>query len=196
VFEPEVTEKALRLYRAENGDPNEVKVSGQLATLPWFEERGPNPYLMLTGQARSGPSRAASADCPGTRGISSNGSAPGPGAAGALVKVLMPVILLQPWCDALRAFYFLLVLLFTLATWSFFARHHAHRQRRGGPQREDWPVRGARFTCNRWLHYLSALTLPLALVAVLLVVLWLFGLVHMIPGVGDLLDGLLWGYRW
>lgn len=194
-FEPEVTEKALQLYRAETGDPTQVKVSGVLATLPWFEDRGPNPYLMLTGQARSRTVEGSVRRLPWDEGhfvewLSTQVTV----LLEPLVKVLMPVIFFfSPAANLYARLYFLLVLLFTLANWSFFGGAITRIAAVEVARNEKINLFEAlRFTCNRWAHYLAAPTLPLVLVGVLLLGMWLFGLVHMIPGVGDLLDGVLW----
>src|SRR5262249_49644373 len=153
-----------------------VKVSGVLATLPWFEDRGPNPYLMLTGQTKRTTAEGAVRRLPWDEGrfvewLSTQVSV----LLEPLVKVLMPVVFFFNHDANLYArFYFLLVLLFTLATWSFFGGAITRMAAVEVARNEKIGLFEAlRFTCNRWLHYVSAPTLPLALVAILLVIMWL-----------------------
>jgi hypothetical protein len=154
---------------------------------PWKEDRGPNPYLLVTGQA----------------GI--------PWEAGRfwdwfvrdqllvmiepLVKFVQPIIyFFSPRSTGYTSFYFLCVMLWTLATWALFGgaitRIAAVQITRG----EKIGLREAlRFTAKRILSYLMAPLFPLAFVFVILIFMILFGFVHLIPGFSDFVwDGLLW----
>jgi hypothetical protein len=182
--EGKLDDAKARLYLARLGKP---KPHGRLATWPWWEDRGPNPYLLVTGQA----------------GI--------PWEAGRfwdwflrdqllvmiepLVKFVQPVIyFFSPRSTGFTSFYFLCVMLWTLATWALFGgaitRIAAVQITRG----EKIGLREAlRFTVKRILSYLMAPLFPLAFVFVVLIFMILFGLIHMIPVFGDVVwDGLLW----
>lgn len=173
-----------RLYRSRMG---RVKPYGRLANWPWWEDRGPNPYLLVTGQA----------------GI--------PWEAGRfwdwflrdqllvmiepLVKFVQPIIyFFSPRSTGYTSFYFFLVMLWTLATWALFGgaitRIAAVQVTRG----EKIGLREAvRFTLKRILSYLMAPLFPLAFALVVLIFMVLFGVPHLIPWFGDIVwDGLLW----
>jgi hypothetical protein len=173
-----------RLYLARLG---RIKPYARLATWPWWEDRGPNPYLLVTGQA----------------GI--------PWEAGRfwdwflrdqllvmiepLVKFVQPIIyFFSPRSTGYTSFYFFLVMLWTLATWALFGgaitRIAAVQVTRG----EKIGLREAvRFTLKRILSYLMAPLFPLAFALVVLIFMVLFGVPHLIPWFGDVVwDGLLW----
>jgi hypothetical protein len=179
-----LTPEKVRIYETWYGKAKRYAV---LATWPWYENRGPNPYMLVTGQA----------------GI--------PWEAGhfwdwfvrdqllvmiePLVKFVQPIIyFFSPRSTAYTSFYFLCVLLWTLATWAFFGgaitRIAAVQVARG----EKIGLREAvRFTTKRILGYLMAPLFPLLFVFFLLILMVLFGLIHMIPVFGDVVwDGLLW----
>ncbi len=112
-----------------------------------------------------------------------------------LVKFVQPIIyFFSPRSTFYTSLYFLFVMLWTLATWALFGgaitRIAAVQVTRG----EKIGLREAvRFTLKRILSYLMAPLFPLAFVFVVLIVMVLFGIIHMIPGFGDVVwDGLLW----
>jgi hypothetical protein len=163
------------------------KPAGTLSKWPWWENRGPNPYLLVTGQA----------------GV--------PWEAGhfwdwflrdqvlvmiePLVKFVRPIIyFLSGRADGWSRFYFLCVMLWTLLTWSFFGgaitRIAAVQVARG---EKIGLTEAVRFTARRFLSYFTAPLFPLVFVFVLLVFMVIFGWVGMIPILGDVLvNGLFW----
>ncbi len=164
-----------------------LKPAGTLKVGPWFEDRGPNPYLLVTGQT----------------GI--------PWEPGQfwewfvrdqalvmiepLVKFVRPLVyFLSPHGDTRSRFYFLTVMLWALATWSFFGgaitRIAAVQLTRG---ERIGLFEAMRFTGKRILSYVTAPLFPLAFVFVILVFMAIFGLVGMIPYFGDV---LVWGLFW
>jgi hypothetical protein len=184
VREKKISEQKARVYETKLG---KYKRYASLSTLPWFEDRGPNPYMLVTGQA----------------GI--------PWEAGRfwdwfvrdqllvmiepLVKFVQPIIyFFSPRSTLYTSFYFLCVMLWTLATWAVFGgaitRIAAVQVTRG----EKIGLREAlRFTTKRILSYLIAPLFPMGFVLLLLIFMVLFGVVHMIPVFGDIVwDGLLW----
>jgi hypothetical protein len=184
VRDKKIPEQKGRIYLARLG---KYKRHGTLSTWPWLEDRGPNPYMLVTGQA----------------GI--------PWEAGRfwdwfvrdqllvmiepLVKFVRPMIyFFSARTTGYTSFYFLCVMLWTLATWALFGgaitRIAAVQVARG----EKIGLREAlRFTLKRILSYLMAPLFPLAFVFVLLIFMVLFGFIHMIPGFSDFIwDGLLW----
>lgn len=183
--EGKLTEAKGRVYLAKLGKP---KPYARLSTWPWWEDRGPNPFLLVTGQA----------------GI--------PWEAGRfwdwflrdqflvmiepLVKFVQPIIsFFSPRSTGYTSIYFFFVMLWTLGTWAFFGgaitRIAAVQLTRG----EKIGLREAvRFTLKRFLSYLMAPLFPLVVIlAVLIFMSWLFGPIHLIPFFGDIFwDGLLW----
>jgi hypothetical protein len=163
------------------------KPRGKLSIWPWFEDRGPNPYLLVTGQA----------------GI--------PWEAGRfwewfiedqfpvmiepLVKFFRPIwYLFSPRADLMDRAYFLCVTLWTLITWSFFggaitriAVVQVARGERVGL------VEALSYTLRRYLSYLTAPLFPLGGIVVILLLMFAFGLFHMIPLFGDIVvSGVFW----
>ncbi|HEV3262624.1 MAG TPA: hypothetical protein VG013_37635 [Gemmataceae bacterium] len=170
------------------------KPAGRLRTWPWFEDRGPNPYLAVTGtedeQVTTGWSPWQKSENVGlflARQL--------PVLVEPLVKFLRPVVyLLQPRIGFLNWLYFSLVLVWTLATWALFggaitrmaAVQVARKEKIG-------PIEAIRFTLSRYLHFFSAPLFPLILVLIITVFLIIYGLLHWIPIFGDIVvDGLGW----
>src|SRR6516165_6596778 len=91
---------------------------GTLNTWPWFEERGENPYLLVTGRAGQGDrnypwEQGRFWDWLITKQV--------PVLIEPLVKFLRPIIyLLHPHAGFWNRVYFALVLVWSLATWGFF----------------------------------------------------------------------------
>lgn len=95
------------------------KPSGRLRTWPFFENRGPNPYLLATGQAG-----LAGRNVPWETGHFWEWfiTLEVPVLLEPLVKLLLPVVyFFNPKADLLSRLYFLLVTATTLATWRFSA---------------------------------------------------------------------------
>jgi hypothetical protein len=163
------------------------KPGGTLSTWPWSEDRGPNPYLLVTGQS----------------GI--------PWQPGnfwdwflrhQLLVVLEPLVkLVRPMVYFLSSryegftprLYFFLVFLWTVLTWSFFGgaitRIAAVQVARG---EKIGLMDAVNFTVKRLVSYLTAPLFPIGFILVLAVFGILFGVVQLIPLVGDFASGLLW----
>jgi hypothetical protein len=172
------------LYAAQLGQP---KRAGTLSAWPWSEERGPNPYLLVTGQA----------------GVPWE---PGhfwewftrhqvPVMIEPLIKMVRPIVyFFSPRATFLSRFYFLLVTLFTLAVWSFFGgaitRIAAVQIARG----EKIGLREAvGFARRRFLSYVTAPLFPFLGIFLALVLTVVFiGIPQLIPGFGDFWSGFLW----
>ncbi|MBI1916104.1 MAG: hypothetical protein HYS12_15430 [Planctomycetes bacterium] len=166
-------------------DPR-IKEAGNLRTWPWFEDRGPNPYLMLTGQ---------------TTAWEHGGfwdwllKVEVPVLLEPLVKMVRPVVLFfHPHAGPLNSFYFLLVLLVTVVTWAIFGGAITRIAAVQVARQEKLTLPEAfRFTTKRWLSFVTAPLFPLALVLFFLVVMIVFAFFHWIPVFGDILvDGIFW----
>ncbi len=175
---------SVRTYKRLLGKP---KPYARLAASPWAEDRGPNPYLLVTNQAGV-PWQAGQAwDWFAREQF--------PVLIEPLVKLMRPVVyFLNVYAGFWAKLYFLLVFLWTVLTWSLFGgaitRIAAVQMARPGE-----PIgltEAVRFTVKRYLSYVAAPLFPLALVFVLLVFSAVFALIHLIPGLGDVFDGVLW----
>lgn len=169
---------------------------GKLATWPWSEDRGPNSFLLVTGKTRS----------EGVLGDGHHFGPPGglidwflvvqvPVLIEPLVKLVRPLFyLLHPSAGFRERFYFLLVLLWTVATWGIFGGAITRVAAVDFARNESIPISVAfRYALARWRTYVIASAGPLLLLAVLFsVLILLVGLVNLIPLVGDLWDALLW----
>lgn len=173
------------------------KPYGDLRSWPFFEDRGPNPYLLVAGRAGQSDVAGAPAANPWEAGHFLNWFATKqvPVLVEPLRKFLRPVVfLLHPRAGFWNDLYFTLVLLWTVATWAFFGGMITRMAAVQVARREKIGMGEAfRFTVNRYLSFFSAPLFPLLFVLGIVVLCILFGFFHMIPIVGDILvDGLGW----
>ena len=179
--------KADDLASIESGKATRVKPYARLSTWPWFEDRGPNPFLMTTGQLGKPWEVGHFWEWLLTQQA--------PVLVEPLVKLLLPVVyLFHPTADLLCRLYFLCVLIWTVVVWSVsggaITRIAAVQVARG---EKIGLVEAVRFTWKRILSYVTAPLFPLAFIFVLLVAMILFGLLVLIPGFGDIIvAGLFW----
>lgn len=179
------------IYRlAGPGDPaaaEEWKRShGVYRGMPWSEDRGPNPFLLLTGQA---------GDVSGSRAVLRWLAGEGlPVLIEPLVKFLKPVtLLLSPRADFGTRIYLLLVAFATLAVWAFFGgaiTRIAVLQLAG--KEPPSLAETLRFVCQKYVHFVAAPLVPLFFVGGIVVVTMIFGLLHLVPYLGDVASSLLW----
>lgn len=163
------------------------KPYGKLCTWPFFENRGPNPYLMVTGQT----GRPWESGHFGEWLLADQF----PVLIEPLEKFLYPVVhLLSPRTGFWNRVYFLLVTVWTLATWALFggaitriASVQVARNDKIGM------AEALRFVTARYGSFLSAPLFPLLFVAFTVFLLCLYGLFFMIPVLGDVIvAGLGW----
>jgi hypothetical protein len=185
----EFTAEIVRRYQAkapQYARVGQVKPSGLLYVGPWYEDRGPNPYLLVTGQA----------GLPWEPGYFwewfSRDQAPV--MIEPLVKFLRPILyFLSPVNTFTSAMYFLCVSLFTLVTWSIFGgaitRIAAVQLARG---EKIGIFEALRFTLKRFLSYAIAPLFVLGFCFLLTVVMALLYLIGMIPVVGDFVSGIIY----
>ncbi len=163
------------------------KPAGRLATWPWSESRGPNPFLLVTGQAWVPWEPGHFWDWLITQQI--------PVLIEPLAKLVRPVLyFLSPRANTfVLKMYFFLVFLWTVLTWSIFGgaitRIAAVQVARG---EKIGLTEALRFTSKRLFSYVTPPLFPLGFVFGLVILAALFGLVGMIPWFGDIWDGLLW----
>lgn len=176
-------------FQPESGVRRPAKTAwgGRLRTLPWYEDRGPNPFLMVTGQI----------DRPWETGQLPEWfiSTEVPVLIEPLVKFFEPIIyLLNPKTGTFVRIYLLAILLWTMATWAFFGGAITRMASVELAGKDTISIREAlRFTAQRYVSYLLSPVVPVGLVALLVLIGVVFGLFHMIPLIGDaLVSGLLW----
>jgi hypothetical protein len=170
---------------------------GQLRTWPWDEDRGPNPYHLLTGQARTVDAQGSVKNFPWDKGQFWDWllTKQIPVLIEPLVKLLLPVrYLLHPHAGFWNRVYFTLDLLWTLATWALFGGAITRIAAVQVARKEHVSISEAlRFTLSRYLSFFSAPLFPFLFVLVIVIFLIIFGIFHMIPVIGDVLvDGLGW----
>jgi hypothetical protein len=199
-------DKQIEDGRVAPGQPSEIivdgksypiyyKAYGQMRSLPWFEDRGPNPYLLLTGQAGRVNKDGTPGKVPWVEGqfVPWFLTTEVPVLLEPLVKLLRPVtFLLKPNAGYLNKTYFVLVLLVTLAVWALFggaitrmAAVELTRNEKVGL------VDAVRYTADRYLSYLAAPLVPLLIIGVMLLAYAVYGFVQMIPVLGDVLTAVL-----
>ncbi|MDY3553603.1 hypothetical protein R5W24_002706 [Gemmata sp. JC717] len=154
---------------------------GRLRTLPWYEYRGPNPFLLFTDLLGG-----SAADREHTSREFLSGSVPV--LVEPLVKLLLPVAkLLSPGVSLQTRFYLFLVLLSNVAVWAFcggvITRLAAVQLANKGPITLKQAVL---FVANRYVSYLGAPLVPLLIIAVVVLGLIGYGLLALIPVIGDI----------
>lgn len=154
---------------------------GRLRTLPWYEYRGPNPFLFFTdvlGGTAADRERAATDFFTGSV----------PVLIEPLVKLLLPVAkIVSPGVSPLTRIYLFFILLANVAVWAFcggvITRIAAVQLANKGP---ITLMQAVRFVTNRYRSYLGAPLVPLGIIAAVVIGLILYGLVALIPLIGDI----------
>jgi hypothetical protein len=108
-------------------------------------------------------------------------------------KLLLPVVrIVNPQADFWTRVYLLLVIIWGVATWAFFGGviTRIAAVQLSGKDRITL-AQAVRFVRDRYVSYLLSPLVPIGVVAAITLALMAFGLVALIPGIGDLLYGLL-----
>jgi hypothetical protein len=156
------------------------KNGGRLRTMPWFEYRGSNPYLFITTLIGSPAVTWWEMTTSYLKEVA-------PVLLEPLVKLLLPVgKLVSPGVSPQTRLYLFLVILWMLAVWAFFGgmitRLAAVQLANKGPI----TLRQAfRYVSGRYRDYLTSPLIPLAIIAAVVVGLILYGVLALIPLVGD-----------
>ena len=154
---------------------------GRLRTLPWYEYRGPNPFLFFTdalGGSAADRSNAVSAFFTGSV----------PVLVEPLVKLLLPVAkIVSPGVSTQTRVYLFFILLSNVAVWAFcggiITRLAAVQLANKGPITLK---QATAFVARRYLSYLGAPLVPLGIIGLVVFGLILYGLVALIPFIGDI----------
>lgn len=160
---------------------------GSFRVFPWNEDRGANPYLLVAGQTQHGSGVAGMWEWIKHDGVRVM--------LEPLRKFLSPVrLMLNPHADFSTRLYLLLIALTTLGTWAFFGgaiTRIAVLQLAG--KEPPSMAEALRFVAQKYVHYVSAPLVPVLFVAgIVFITVITFGLINLIPYVGDLVDGVLW----
>jgi hypothetical protein len=170
-----------------------LRPGGHLRTWPWFEYRGPNPFLLITGGIKHTVPGAAGRSVP-WEGLGLFNWFFGeevPVLLEPLVKFLQPLVyILNPAAGFWNRIYLLVIILWTLATWAVFGgaitRMAAVQVAR--TNEKVGMTEALRFAWSRIQGYFAAPLLPLIFLGILTVFLILFGVVGTFTGpVGDIL---------
>lgn len=155
---------------------------GRFRTMPWDEYRGPNPFLFVADMLSGNPDQRRYL-------LDEFVSGSVPVLMEPLVKLLVPVAkLISPGVSPQTRFYLFLILVWNLAVWAFFGgvitRLAAVQLANKGPITLRQAVR---FVAARYINYLLSPLVPIGIIAAVAVGLILYGLVALIPFIGDLL---------
>lgn len=160
---------------------------GKLRTLPWNEYRGKNPYLFASDLS-STPSATWGDQ------IGSYLSSQIPVLTEPLQKLLLPVFkLTDPNASTYTRIYLILCLAWSIVTWAFFGGVITRLAAVQFNGKERTTLKQAvKFVTSRYVSYVLSPAVPLAVVAVIVLLMAVYGLVALIPIVGDIvLYGLL-----
>ncbi len=155
--------------------------NGQLRTMPWYEYRGPNPYLLVTKVVGG-----SSADIGDAFGEFLGGTVPV--LVEPLRKQLLPIVkIMDPDASLLTRLYLILALLWSVATWAFFGGiiTRISAVQFAGKERISL-MQAVKFVCKRYVSYVLSPLVPLAVIAIIVALMALYGLVALIPGLGDI----------
>jgi len=187
--EAKKNDRLLLLFQTELLKPRS-KPTGRLCTPPFSEDRGDNPYLIVARAIKSaGDSSGSSTHV--TKWLIHEEA---PVVLEPLFKLLMPLVyLFDSRAGGWDRLYLSLAMLWTLAVWGFF----------GGAICRIAAVQIARneritlsealaFTRERFVSYFAAPVFPMVLIAILTLLLIIFGWLEWTPYVGDIFAGLFW----
>ncbi len=154
---------------------------GRFRTLPWYEYRGPNPFLFFTDVLGGSAADRKTA-------LENFASGSVPVLIEPLVKLLLPVAkLVSPGVSPQTRVYLFFILLANVAVWAFcggvITRLAAVQLTNKGPITF---MQAVRFVAKRYMSYLGAPLVPLAIIALVVFGLFVYGLFALIPFVGDI----------
>jgi hypothetical protein len=190
--------KALALLSNDKSDHPKVKPAGKFRVWPWFENRGPNQFLLITGKEEYRSADGTLHHVPWEKGefFSWFLTDEVPVLIEPLVKFLGPVLyLLHPgaggWPNRL---YLILLILSTLLTWAIFGgaitRMAAVEVAR--PNDKIGMTEALRFAWARLRSYFAAPLIPLAIVLGLIFLCVIFAWIQIFTfQLGDLLVFIL-----
>lgn len=187
--------EGVRMGKTRNGTlwavPSREEPYGLMRKWPWEEDRGANPYLQVSNALSSGDAT------PGEKGsfFSRFITDQIPVLLEPLRKFFLPVVFLFKGEKAgfWNHLYFILDLLWMIAVWGVFGGAITRMAAVQAARREKVGLRDAlRFAVSRFLSFFTAPLIPLIILLAILIFLIIFGFFHLIPYLGDFVDGLGW----
>ena len=155
---------------------------GKLRTMPWHESRGVNPYLFATGLA----------DAPASQWVGGTIRyilAQVPVLTEPLNKLFLIITkIADPDASFQTRVYLILCLFWSVAVWAFFGGVITRMAavQFGGKERISFK-QAIKFVKDRYVSYLLSPMVPLIVIAVIVLCMSLYGLVALIPILGDVL---------
>ncbi|MFO0966035.1 MAG: hypothetical protein U0793_10685 [Gemmataceae bacterium] len=169
-----VWRRALDVYlKTSEAGKLAYKPHGRLRVLPWFENRGPNPYLLVTGSLKHPEAEAKRGALVGWL-VSDQA----PVLLEPLYKFLSPVAyLFAPNAGFWNRLYLFLIIVWTIFTWSFFGAAICRMAAVQLARNEKVGLREAlAFARQRCRSYFFAPILPLLFIGLLTFFLIIFGI--------------------
>jgi len=154
---------------------------GRLRTMPWNEYRGENPFLFITKLSDSPSSVWGERIKDYVLGQIFFLTEP-------LVKLLVPIIkMIDPNASFLTRIYLLLCLLWSVAVWAFFGGviTRIAAVQFGGKERISMK-QAFQFVSRRYVSYMLSPIVPLGIIAVIVLCMSVYGLIALIPILGDI----------
>jgi hypothetical protein len=181
-------------YQSQNPDPNKRNADlakgfgGKYRQMPWVENRGPNPFLMIrTVVSGSGEQRREVLTWFASNQL--------PNLIEPLLKFFTPVYyLFDERANSGIVIYLIFLILWLVGVWGFFGGIITRMAALSLANKEGGGLRGAvKWVKDRYFSYLISPMVPLGIIAFIVLCCIVFGLLHWIPGVGDILvSGLFW----
>ncbi|MCS6896875.1 MAG: alanine and proline-rich secreted protein Apa, partial [Nitrospira sp.] len=191
-LQPAQIDRLLALYEQQLKTPA-VLPCARLRSWPWTEERGENPYLLVEGLLRK--DSEGHRTVPWKRGefLTWLISDQLPYLAEPLTKFLAPIVyFFNSSAGAWVRLYLLLVILWTAATWGFFGGAICRLAALEVARNEKLSLAEAlAFAREKFVNLFTAPLLPLVFLGLVAAILIVFGWIHIIPVLGELLD-VLW----
>jgi hypothetical protein len=161
---------------------------GTYRTMPWFEERGRNPFLLARSTVSQGAVERRAA-------IDWFLASQTPVLVEPLLKFLSPIIgLFDPGGNFWVRLYLLFLIAWMLLMWAFFGGVITRMAIVQIAGKEGGGLRDAiRFVKARYLSYFFSPIVPILLIFAVVLGCVVFGVFHLIPLFGDIVvDGLFW----
>lgn len=159
---------------------------GRIRSMPWYENRGPNPYVFLTSLST----------LPSSEWINSTWGylkMQLPVMAEPLTKLFLPLIkFTDPNATTVTRLYLFFVMLWTVLVWAFaggIITRIAAVQLSGKDRVSIGQA--CRFVCQRYLSYALSPVVPMGVIGAVVFGLIILGLICLIPWAGDFIYGIL-----
>ena len=161
--------------------------AGTFRHMPWTEKRGPNPYYLGSKAVTGTPEERRDT-------LADFYQYSAPNLVEPLIKYLRPIVYLShPKAGFGARIYLCSIILWTLLVWAFFGGIITRMAVLQFAGKEAGGLKEAvKFVSTRFGSYFLSPMVPLGIIAVVIIGSVVFGLVHMIPILGDLVDGLFW----